>query len=186
MQWVATPRFYSSWEHYCLTPTASIFVLSLWENTSHFKSDNKVFLLYVTKFYDQVNLLWYSFTNAVYWMKTWSKGKMLLLSLEPSSRGDHNNKEVYIITHKSAPPNLISLQTCSWMQVLMLIMSHDTSEIKGQWIRRICNKRIILIHAELVGKVPHSSYRLNPSAVPLTQSPIFKSPHFKFFMFTWI
>lgn len=111
---------------------------------------------------------------------------MLLLSLEPSSQRDHNNREVIIITHKSAPPNLIKLQTCSWVQVLMAIMSNDTSEIKGQWKRWICNTKLILTHAELLGKNSCSSCRLNPSTVPLTQSPIFKSPHCKFFTLTWI
>lgn len=119
-------------------------------------------------------------------MKRWCKGKMLLLSLEPCSQRDHNNKELFIVNHKSAPPNLINLQTCSWIQVLMLIMSNDTSEIKGQWIGRICNTRLILTRTELVGKDPHSSCRLNPSKVPLTQSPIFKSPHYKFFTLVWI
>lgn len=119
-------------------------------------------------------------------MKRWSNGKTVPLSLEPSSRRDHNNKEVFIITHKSASPNLINLQTCSWIQVLMLIMSNDTSEIKRQWIGRICNTRLILTHAEPAGKVPHSSCRLNPSTVPLTKSPIFKSPHCRFSTLTWI
>jgi len=102
---------------------------------------------------------------------------MLLVSLEPSSQKDHNNKEVSITAHKSAPPNLINLQTCSWVQVLMLTVINDTSEIKGQGTGRICNTRLILTQAELVGKDPRSSCRLDPSKVPLAQSPIFESPH---------
>lgn len=58
--------------------------------------------------------------------------KMLHLSLQPSSWRDHSHKEVFITTHKPAPPSLRNLQTCSWIQVLMLIMSDDTSDIKGQ------------------------------------------------------
>lgn len=58
--------------------------------------------------------------------------KMLHLSLQPSSWRDHSHKEVFITTHKPASPSLRNLQTCSWIQVLMLIMSNDTSDIKGQ------------------------------------------------------
>lgn len=145
-----------------LTPPASICVLSLCENSTKFST-------YVTKFYDQVNSFWYPFTNTAYWMKRWNKGKMLQLSLEASSWRDHSNKEVFIITHKSSP-NLRNLQTCSWIRVLTLIMNNDTSEIKGQWISRIRNTRLILTQAELVSEDPDSSCRLNPSTVPLTKS----------------
>lgn len=58
--------------------------------------------------------------------------KILHLSLQPSSWRDHSHKEVLITTHKPAPPRLRNLQICSWIQVLMLIMSNDTSDIKGQ------------------------------------------------------
>lgn len=160
MQWITTPPSFSWWEYYWLQQQAFMCFLSV-----------KIkFSTYVTRFYDQVNPFWYPFTDTAYWMKRWSKGKMLQLSLEPSSWRDHNNKEVFIITHKSAPPNLRNLQTCSWIQVLTLIMSNDTSEIKGQWIGRICNTRLILTQAELAVEDPDSPGRLNPSIVPLTKS----------------
>lgn len=56
--------------------------------------------------------------------------KMLHLSLQASSWRDH--KEVFITTQKPAPPCLRNLQTCSWIQVLMLIMSNHTLDIKEQ------------------------------------------------------
>lgn len=111
---------------------------------------------------------------------------MLHLSLQPSSWRNHSHKEVFITSYKPAPPSLRNLPTCSWIQVLRLIMSNDASDIKEQWISRIYNTKLILTRAELLGKDPHSSCRLSPSTVPLTHSSIFKSPHCKFFTLSWI
>lgn len=58
--------------------------------------------------------------------------KMLHLSLQPGSRRDHSHKEVFVTSHKPAPSILRNLQTCSWIQALMLIMSNDSSDIKEQ------------------------------------------------------